>query len=196
MSPFFAADNWNTAPDIAVLSKGFGAGYMPLGAVIAHDRIVEAVLERGGFAHGFTYAGNPLACAAGLAVIEEIERMGLMNNAMLMGVRLESLLRGLMNRYPVIGDVRGMGLLQCFELVADRTTMEPLPRELNAYDRLVELAYDNGLIIYARRSRGGYEGDHFLVAPPMILAEKHVDEIIDKLTVALDQFSAEAGLGR
>ena len=193
---FFAADNWNTAPDIAVLSKGFGAGYMPLGAVIAHDRIVEAVLERGGFAHGFTYAGNPLACAAGLAVIEEIERMGLMNNAMLMGVRLESLLHGLMNRYSVIGDVRGMGLLQGFELVADRTTMEPLPRELNAYDRLVELAYDNGLIIYARRSRGGYEGDHFLVAPPMILAEKHVDEIIDKLTVALDQFSAEAGLGR
>ena len=79
---------------------------------------VEAVLDKGGFAHGFTYAGNPLACAAGLAVIGEIERLDLMDNALVMGARLETRLRGLMNRYSIIGDVRGMGLLQGFELVA------------------------------------------------------------------------------
>ncbi len=191
---FFAADNWGVAPDIAVLSKGFGAGYMPLGAVVAHEEIVEAVLEKGGFIHGFTYAGNPLACAAGLAVIEEIERQGMMGNALEVGTRLGARLKALMNRYPIIGDVRGMGMLQAFELVSDRATMEPLPKETNAYDRLVEAAYDEGLIIYSRRTRGGYSGDHFLVAPPMITTEEQVDEIIGKLTRALDRFCDEAGL--
>jgi adenosylmethionine-8-amino-7-oxononanoate aminotransferase len=191
---FFSADLWDVAPDITVLSKGFGAGYMPLGAVLAHDRIVDAVLDQGGFAHGFTYAGNPLACAAGLAVVEEIERQNLMRNATDMGQRLETRLRALMNRFPVIGDVRGTGLLQGFELVSDRSTMAPLPKDMNAYDRLVDLAYDEGLIIYSRRTRGGLEGDHFLVAPPMIVTEPQIDEIIDKLTTALDRFTQETGL--
>lgn len=191
---FFAADNWGTVPDIAALSKGFGAGYMPLGAVIAQEEIVEAVLGQGGFIHGFTYAGNPLACAAGLAVIEEIERQDLMANALDVGTQLGHRLRALMNRYPIIGDVRGMGMLQAFELVADRATMAPLPKEMNAYDRLVEAAYDEGLIIYSRRTRGGYSGDHFMVAPPMITTEEQVDEIIVKLKRALDRFCEEAGL--
>ena len=108
----------------------------------------------------------------------------------LLGKRLSAL----MQRYEIIGDVRGMGMLQAFELVADRATMAPLPKALNAYDRLAEIAYDNGLIIYARRSRGGHDGDHFLVAPPMITTEAQVDEIIDKLTRSLDRFVEEAGL--
>ena len=190
---FFAADNWGTVPDIAALSKGFGAGYMPLGAVIGPEEIVEAVLGQGGFIHGFTYAGNPLACAAGLAVIEEIERQGMMANALDVGTQLGHRLRALMNRYPIIGDVRGMGMLQAFELVADRATMAPLPKEMNAYDRLVEAAYDEGLIIYSRRTRGGYLGDHFIVAPPMITTAEQVDEIVEKLTRALDRFCEEAG---
>lgn len=191
---FFAADTWGVAPDIAALSKGFGAGYMPLGAVVAHERVVEAVMGAGGFIHGFTYAGNPLACAAGLAVIDEIERQGLMANALDIGTRLGARLRALMNRYPLIGDVRGLGLLQAFELVADRATMAPLPAEMNAHTRLVEAAYGEGLILYSRRTRGGHAGDHFILAPPMIATAAHVDEIIDKLTRALDRFIADAGL--
>ncbi len=191
---FFAADNWGVAPDIAVLSKGFGAGYMPLGAVVAHERVVEAVMGAGGFVHGFTYAGNPLACAAGLAVIDEIEGQGMMANALDVGTRLGQRLGALMNRYPLIGDVRGIGMLQAFELVADRTTMAPLPAQLNAHERLVEAAYAEGLIVYSRRTRGGYSGDHFILAPPMIATLAHVDEIVDKLTRALDRFIAEAGL--
>lgn len=192
---FFAADNWNVAPDIAILSKGFGAGYMPLGAVIAHKKIVETVLDDGGFNHGFTYAGNPLACAAGIAVLEEIERQNMMENSVTVGDKLRSQLQALMQRYPIIGDVRGMGLLQAFELVSDRATMDPLPKGLNAHNQLVEIAYNNGLIIYSRRSRGGYAGDHFLIAPPMITTGGQVDEIIEKLSMSLDQFLNETGLG-
>jgi adenosylmethionine-8-amino-7-oxononanoate aminotransferase len=182
---FFAGEHWNVAPDILVISKGFAAGYAPLGAMVAHRDIVARVLDAGGFLHGFTYAGNPLACAAGLAVLEEIEREHLCRNAAGIGAYLKSELTGLMDRYPVIGDVRGEGLLLAFELVEDSATMRPLPRDLNVFSLLVDIAYDNGLIIYSRRTRGGYSGDHFLVAPPMISTRSHVAEIIDGLDTSL-----------
>ena len=121
---FFGSEHWGAAPDLIAISKGFGAGYVPLGAMIAHRRIVETVLSAGGFAHGFTYAGNPLACAAGLAVIEEIESGGLLENTVAMGELLNSKLCGLMERFPFIGDVRGKGLLLAFELVAEKGLAE------------------------------------------------------------------------
>lgn len=192
---FFASEHWDGAqPDLLALSKGFGAGYVPLGAMLAHERIVEAVLDAGGFAHGFTYAGNPLACATGLAVISEIERLGLMQNATLMGDLLKRELGRLMHDFPFIGDVRGKGLLLAFELVADRDSMAPLPAELNAHEKLVNLAYERGLIIYARRTRDGIEGDHFLVCPPMTVNAEQVGEIIDKLAASLDDLARELGL--
>ena len=191
---FFASEHWDGAPDLIALSKGFGAGYMPLGAMLAHERIVETVLDAGGFAHGFTYAGNPLASAAGLAVVGEIERMGLLENATLMGDMLKRELNRLMQNYPFIGDVRGKGLLLAFELVADRDSMAPLPAELKAYEKLVNLAYERGLIIYARRTRDGIEGDHFLVCPPMIVNSEQIGEIIDKLTASLDDLARELAL--
>ncbi|MEQ8178262.1 MAG: aminotransferase class III-fold pyridoxal phosphate-dependent enzyme, partial [Amphiplicatus sp.] len=143
-----------------------------------------------------TYAGNPLACAAGLAVLKEIVAQDLFANTARIGALLKGRLETLMETYPFIGDVRGKGLLLAFELVADRETMTPLPREWNAFQCLVDLAYERGLIIYARRTRGGYEGDHFLVCPPMISTETHVDEIMEKLTASLDAFAAEFSLPR
>ena len=191
---FFAGEHWTAPPDILVYSKGAAAGYVPLGAMIAHERLVGPVLDAGGFAHGFTYAGNPLACAAGLAVTAEIERLGLVGNADRMGTLLKSRLKALMARYPFIGDVRGMGLMLAFELVSDRTTRTPLDPALNAYTRLVDIAYELGLIIYSRRSRGGHAGDHFLVCPPMIVTEAQIEEIMAGLTAALDRFAAETHL--
>ncbi len=188
---FLAAEHWSVTPDIVALAKGFGAGYAPLGAIVAGARLVEPVLDAGGFLHGFTYAGNPLACAAGLAVLEEIEEQGLIENAADMGELLKARLCALMDRYPFIGDVRGKGLLLAFEMVADRDTMQPLPREMNAYARLVEIAYDLGLILYSRRTRGGHEGDHFLVCPPLIITEVQIDEIMTLLDAALARFADE-----
>jgi adenosylmethionine-8-amino-7-oxononanoate aminotransferase len=191
---FLATEHWNLRPDIIALSKGFAAGYAPLGAMVADRRLVEPVLDAGGFIHGYTYAGNPLACAAGLAVLEEIESQNLMGNATRTGAVLRRGLEGLMARFPFIGDVRGLGLLLAFELVADRATMQTLPVALNAHSRLVEIAYGKGLIIYSRRTRGGLEGDHFLVCPPMIVTEPEVSEILALLEASLTDFAAEAGL--
>lgn len=192
---FLGGQHWpGAAPDIVALSKGFGAGYMPLGAVVARDDIVQAVMTHGGFAHGFTYAGNPLACAAGLAVLEEIDRQGMIANAATVGAHLKARLTALMDRFPFIGEVRGLGLLLALELVADRASRDPLPPAMKAFDRLTEAAYARGLIIYPRRSRGGYAGDHVLVAPPMIVTRDQADEIADILEDALVAFAAECGL--
>lgn len=191
---FLAAEHWGITPDIVAMSKGFGAGYAPLGAIIAGRRLVDPVLDAGGFLHGFTYAGNPLACAAGLAVLEEMEDQGLVENAARMGEVLMAELRALMDDYPFIGDVRGKGLLTAFEFVSDRTTMEPLDPKLNAYEKLVELAYERGLIIYSRRTRGGTSGDHFLLAPPLIITEAQIQEMMTLLRDALDAFAQQAGL--
>ena len=188
---FLATDHWGLEPDIIVMSKGFAAGYVPLGAMVAHERLVEAVLDAGGFAHGYTYAGNPLACAAGLAVVDEIERQGLVANAGAMGARLKSRLEALKQRHAIIGDVRGKGLLLAFEFMADRATKAPLPAHLRAFERFPQIAYEKGLIVYSRRTRGGLEGDHILVCPPMIATETHLDEIIAILDDALVQLEAE-----
>jgi adenosylmethionine-8-amino-7-oxononanoate aminotransferase len=188
---FFAAEHWDVVPDLIAISKGFGSGYVPLGAMIARDDIVEAVMTTGGFIHGFTYAGNPLACAAGCAVLDQIEAHDLTGNAARMGDKLRTRLNGLMQRYPLIGDVRGKGLLMAFELMADRNTKAPLPANLNAHARLVDIAHDNGLIIYSRRTRGGTSGDHFLVCPPMIVDEAQLDDITERLDRSLSSYITE-----
>jgi adenosylmethionine-8-amino-7-oxononanoate aminotransferase len=191
---YLGGDHWNCRPDIVALSKGLGAGYAPLGAMIASDRLVQPVLSMGGFAHGYTYAGNPLACAAGLAVLGEIDRLDLLENATRMGDRLKAGLHALAERYPFIGDVRGKGLLLAAEFVSDKQTMAPLPAGLNAYNRVVELAYERGLIIYSRRTRGGVEGDHFLICPPMIVTGAEVDEILSILDDTLSALAWELKL--
>jgi len=191
---YLAAEHWQIKPDIIALAKGLAAGYAPLGAMLASNEIIDPVLNSGGFQHGYTYAGNPLACAAGLAVTQEILDQDLMSRTSTVGDLLKRELEGLMQDYAFIGDVRGKGLLLAFELVESRETMAPLPASLNAFVRLVVLAYERGLIIYSRRTRGGTEGDHFMVCPPMIATAKHVQEIMDTLRDSLDALQTELSL--
>jgi adenosylmethionine-8-amino-7-oxononanoate aminotransferase len=191
---YLGGDHWGCRPDIIALSKGLGAGYCPLGAMIAHNRLVQPVLDKGGFAHGYTYAGNPLACAAGLAVLEEIENQNLLENATTVGALIKSELEDLAERYPFIGDVRGKGMLLAAEFVSDRETMAPLPKHLEAHQRVVDIAYERGLVIYSRRTRGGVEGDHFLVCPPMITTREQVGEIMTILDGTLEQLAGELKL--
>ena len=191
---YLAAEHWGIKPDIIALAKGLAAGYVPLGAMLADNRIIDPVLNTGVFQHGYTYAGNPLACAAGLAVTQEILERDLMNQAASVGTILKRELEGLMSEFPFIGDVRGKGLLLAFELVESRETMKPLPATLNAHARLVELAYERGLIIYSRRTRDGIEGDHFMVCPPMIVNPEQIAEIMDKLRDSLKALQLELKL--
>ncbi|WP_033069864.1 aspartate aminotransferase family protein [Thalassospira australica] len=181
---YFAAEHWGITPDILAVSKGLAAGYAPLGAMIAPDRIVGPVLDHGGFIHGYTYAGNPLACAAGNAVLDVIDENNLLENAANSGAALKDALCGLADDFTMIGDVRGKGLLLAIELVKNRTSMEPIDPKHMAAARLVDIAYDLGLIIYWRRTRGGYRGDHVMVCPPMTIQQDQFADILDPLRAA------------
>ena len=189
-----AAEHWDYVPDIIAMAKGFAAGYAPLGAMAAQRHIVDAVMAQGGFAHGYTYAGNPLACAAGLAVLEEVQRQNLVEAAQVQGGKLRAGLQDLMSRHGFIGDVRGKGLLLAFELMSDRGSKQPLPVGMNAHIELVEEAYKRGLIIYSRRTRGGLEGDHFMVCPPLTVSDSEIGEILDGLDASLHSFALRHGL--
>lgn len=190
---YLAADHWPAArPDLVALAKGLGAGYIPLGACIAPRAMVEAIEAAGGFAHGHTYSANPVACAVGLAVLDEYERHGLIENAASMGAVLRARLEGLLEEFPFIGEVRGKGLLLAFDVVADRETGRALPPDLDAHLDITQEAFDRGLIVYSRRVLDGARGDHFLVTPPLTVSEAEIDEIMVRLTGALRAFAPRA----
>jgi len=191
---FLGGDHWNCRPDIVVLSKGLSSGYAPLGAIAASEKIVGPVIAMGGFLHGHTYGGNPVACAAGLAVLAEIDRLGLIANTVTMGDALKSELEKLSERFPFVADVRGKGLLLGAEIYGDSKTKMPLRRGANANVRLIDLAFERGLIVYSRRVRGGPESDNFMVCPPLIVTKDEIDEIISVLSDALDALAGELDL--
>lgn len=185
---WFAYQHFGVAPDILALAKGLGSGYYPIAAMMARKELVAAVNRSGGFMHGHTYAGNPLACATGLAVIKVIESEQLLGNAVEMGTYLRSQLDQLADKYSCIGDVRGLGLLQGVELVQDKTSKTPFPAEFNAFEKLTRLARERGLLIYPRRSLNGIKGDHVLITPPLTVSASDIDDIIALLDQSLDAF--------
>lgn len=191
---FLGGDHWNCRPDIVSLSKGLSSGYAPLGALAASERVVGPVLAMGGFLHGHTYGANPVACAAGGAVLAEMDRLRLIENAAAMGEVLKGELEGLSKRFPFVSDVRGKGLLLGAELYADPVARTPLPRELNANMRLIDLAFERGLIVYSRRVKGGPESDNFMVCPPLIVTRGQIGEIMGLLGDTLEALARELDL--
>jgi adenosylmethionine-8-amino-7-oxononanoate aminotransferase len=189
---FLAAEHWPKArPDLVTLAKGISAGYTPLGVVLAPARMVEAVAAAGGFLHGHTYSANPLSCAIGLAVVQEMVERDLMGNAARMGVLLRERLRALMARSPIVGDVRGLGLLQAIEIVADKETKAIFPAERQAVYRIIELGIERGLLLYSRRTANGKYGEWLMLTPPLIVSADQIDEIARLLELTLADYAAE-----
>ena len=181
----FAYEHWGLQADIIALSKGMSSGYYPLGATIAREEIVEMVMKTGGFPHGHTHAGSPMSCAVGLKVLEIILEDKLCDNALNMGKILGKGLKEIARKYPFVGDVRGIGLMWALELVADQESRETFEPRLEVGQLLADLAYELGLIIYPRRCVNGRQGDHILVAPPLIISEKEIEELLALLDESL-----------
>lgn len=172
-------------PDIMTLAKGLGAGYYPVGAMMAKSKITDPVMNSGGFMHGHTYAGNPLACATALGVLNAMEHENILENVRIQGSKLKAQLLELQQRYSIIGDVRGTGLLLALEFVQNQKTKEPFPAELNVFSLVTANAKAVGLLVYPRRSLDGTKGDHILITPPLILDDDIRNELVQKLDVAL-----------
>lgn len=183
----FAVDHWGVVPDLIATAKGISGGYIPLGAVIAREELV-AVFERNrsNFVAGHTYSGHPVAAAVGLAVLRYIQEHDLVRNAREGGAYLLGRLRELMPRHPIIGDVRGLGLMVGVELVADRATRAPFPPERQVAMAVTLEALERGLICYpGTGSVDGVLGDHLKFTPPLILTRAQADELVDILDRAL-----------
>ncbi len=189
---FLAAEHWNLTPDIVVLAKGLASGYVPFGAIMTSAGIADAIDAAGGYIHAHTYSASPLACAVAGAVIQEHLDHDLWGNAGRTGAYFMAQLQTLLDEFPFIGEVRGRGLMLGFDVIADRATGKPLPNQLNAHQRIVQEAYDRGLIIYSRRVLEGAYGDFFLLTPPLIITEAEVDEVMELLKQALRAFAPEA----
>ncbi|WP_170592736.1 aspartate aminotransferase family protein [Ruegeria arenilitoris] len=185
----FACDHDGVAPDILCIAKGLGAGYQPIGATLCTDQIYDAIRNGSGFfQHGHTYVGHPVATAAALAVVTELTSRDFPARARNMGDKLQAKLEAAFGQHPNVGDIRGRGLFRGIELVADRDTREPFDPTLGVAAKIKKAAVDAGLICYPMSgTRDGRRGDHVLLAPPFIIEEPQLDELVDKLSVAISK---------
>ena len=192
----YACEQEGIAPDILSCAKGLGAGYQPIGATIASQKIYEAVESgSGSFQHGFTYIGHPTACAAALAVQESIERENLLENVKQRGAEMMAALGARFGNHFAVGDIRGRGLFIGLELVQDRISKEPFDPALKINGKFKRIAMEKGLICYPGGGTvDGKRGDHILLAPSFIIETVHVEEIVEKLSQTLEAALAEAGV--
>ena len=182
-----AIEHDRVCPDIVTLGKALGAGYLPIGATMASERVVK-VLEQGtgALANGHTYMSHAVACAGALAVLECVERDGLLDNVRAQGACLRAALGERFGDHPHVGDIRGRGLFLSLELVEDRDSKRPFPRARKLAESIQTAALARGLICYpSSGTADGEIGDHVLLAPPYILNVREVDAIVDMLDAAL-----------
>ncbi|MGI9371307.1 MAG: aspartate aminotransferase family protein [Hyphomicrobiales bacterium] len=188
---FLASHAWPEAPgDIVVLAKGLCSGYAPLAATLMPAKMVDYLAELTGFSYSHTYSANPISCATGLAVLDEYERLELIDAARDRGTYLRALLNKLALKHPSIGDIRGKGLLMAVELVADRETKTSFPAAFPPTEQIRVSGLKHGLIMYTRRTANGANGDWFIVAPPLTISEAECDELAERLDKALSDFEA------
>ena len=180
----FAVDHWDVKPDIITCGKAVGSGYAPLAAAIASDRILDAFRSSNGlFTHGFTYSGHPLSCLIGCQVFEYVQKHDLFSRAASSGEYLFEKLTKLADRHPIIGDVRGKGLLAGLEFVKSRKTKEPFPQSDNLTQRIVAAALERGLLIIGGIPGVNYGrgGDHIQLTPPYSISREEIDQVVDTL---------------
>ena len=170
----FGSEYFAAPPDITCCGKGMSGGYAPLAAILIRDRLAEAFYgdadSNRQFHHGHTYAGNPVACAAGVAAVTQLIERDIVGNARRQGERMRARLAELAERFPLIGDVRGVGLLQGVEFVKDRTTNAPFPPGVRPGKLVERAARERGLILRC--------GNEFAaLAPPLIVTSQDIDEM-------------------
>ncbi|MBX4897962.1 aspartate aminotransferase family protein [Rhizobium bangladeshense] len=180
--PLFACSEEGIVPDLITTAKGLTSGYVPMGAVLMSDHVYETIAEGAGAAavgHGFTYSAHPVSAAVGLEVLKLYEN-GLLDNGVKAGKRLMQGLESLRD-HPLVGDVRGRGMLAAIELVVDKVNKTPLPASAEPARRIFDRAWANGLVI--RAFGNGVLG----YAPPLCCTETEIDAIVERTRMTLDE---------
>lgn len=183
----FCVNHWDVVPDIIATAKGMAAGYVPTGGIIVRNEIAETI--RGGsgaFVHGYTYNGNPVSGAATTAVLRYMKEHDLVANARIQGEKLGKGLKEIEASNPIVGEVRGKGLMWGVELVMDKESRRPFPKGKGAAGLATKECLERGLVIYPGGGMvDGIDGDNFLIGPPLVITSEQVDELLAKLEEGL-----------
>ena len=190
----FACEEDEVAPDLIAIAKGLGGGFQPIGATLAHKKIVEAIANGSGFfQHGHTYMGHPVACAAALAVQKTLVNDDLLANVKAKGEALDQALVERFGNHHHVGDIRGRGLFRGLEFVADRASKTPFDPSLKIHAKIKAGAMAKGLMCYPMGGTiDGKNGDHLLIAPPFIIDDSHIATIVETLGDVIDNVTLNA----
>ncbi|WP_432729196.1 aminotransferase class III-fold pyridoxal phosphate-dependent enzyme [Variovorax sp. W6] len=183
----FGTRLWNVKADLWCLAKGISSGYVPLGATAIGAKVAEAFMDdptgQAAVGHGYTYSAHPVAAAAALATLDQIEALDVPGNAARVGAHFQARVRPFVDRFSFVGDVRGMGLMLGIEMVADKATRATLPRGNPVAAKVAQAAYRRGLMVRI-------SGPNLILSPPLVITREEVDFMVDALEGAFAEVEA------
>lgn len=184
----FAMEHFNVIPDLMTTGKGMGAGYTPIAAAIASDRVMEPIRAgSNSVMSGHTYSANPLSTATTLAVLDYVETHGLIEASLQKGDYLKERLIEILSENRIVGDIRGKGLLIGIEFVENVTTKKPFSKEYGVTDRVVKACFNERLLVYpANSGRDGFHGDAIIISPPLTITYEEIDQLISRLVRSIE----------
>jgi len=184
---WFGIEHFGVQPDMMTLGKGATGGYFPLSILAVRGADVETIRQaHGDFVHGGTFSHHAVGAAAALATLGYLEEHDLVATAAARGAYLGRRLNEALGELPCVGDVRGLGMMWGVEFVADRKTKVPFPPELHFGQHVCNLTFERGVIFYpGSGSVDGVRGDHLMVAPPFVITEGEIDEVVSMLRRAV-----------
>ncbi|EKN69475.1 hypothetical protein BABA_08611 [Neobacillus bataviensis LMG 21833] len=186
-----ACEQWDVIPDIVAFGKGMGAGYAPIAAAVASEKVMAPILAgTKSVMSGHTLSANPQSCAVSLAVLEYLEKNVIIKEVESKGIFLKNQLEKLKEQFSFIGDVRGKGLLLGIEFVEDQETKTPFPRKAFITQKVVRIAMEKGLLVYpAGAGIDGVNGDAIIISPPLTITEKEIENLLLLVKETLAAFS-------
>ena len=189
----FAYGQEGIQPDMVTVAKGLGGGYQPIAALITSAAVHDMIAQGSGFfQHGHTYLGHPVACATAVAVLDVMAREKIVEGVTAKGARLRAALEQSLANLDWVGDIRGRGLFIGIELVQDRESKKPFAPELKLHAKVKQRALDHGLMCYPMGGTlDGQQGDHILLAPPLVMPDHEIDEVAQRLTTVLAEITRE-----
>jgi adenosylmethionine-8-amino-7-oxononanoate aminotransferase len=182
---WFGVDQWGITPDIITAGKGTTSGYVPFGFAAASGAIYDAVAPKG-FVHGFTWSHNALGAAVALAALRRSRDDGLVDRSRDLGAKIKGDLSAALDDVPLVGDVRGIGMMLGIELVSDRDEKAPIPRPEQATERVLAAGREAGLLLYSSTGHvDGVNGDLIMLGPPFTLTDDDTETLVERTVAAI-----------